>query len=115
MFPHGASFPRIGGNPQAKLRYRPVQGSWRCGKSTEAATPLVPRACAWHGDRAKKCIKAESMMAQRGGGFLITIALLVGAVVGTIYGEPSIGLVAGLGVGVFGAVLVWLYDRARSR
>ncbi len=53
-------------------------------------------------------------MTQRGGGFLITIALLVGAVVGTIYGEPSIGLVAGLGLGVFGAVLVWLYDRSRG-
>lgn len=50
----------------------------------------------------------------QGGGFLIALALIIGAIVGTIYGEPSIGLVVGLGAGILLAVLMWLRDRRRS-
>lgn len=50
----------------------------------------------------------------QGGGVLIALALIVGAILGTVYGEPSIGLVAGLGVGSLLALLLWLRDRRRS-
>ena len=47
------------------------------------------------------------------GGIFIAIGLLGGAIIGTLKGQSSIGMVAGLGLGILAAVLVWLYDRAR--
>lgn len=49
----------------------------------------------------------------QGGGVLIAMALIIGAIVGTIYGEPSIGLVIGLGAGILLAILLWLRDKRR--
>lgn len=45
------------------------------------------------------------------GGVLLALALLVGATVGSVYRQPSIGLVAGLGVGLLLVALVWLLSR----
>lgn len=47
------------------------------------------------------------------GGFIIAVAILAGTIVGGLKGQPSIGLLAGLGLGVAVAVAVWLRDRAR--
>ena len=47
------------------------------------------------------------------GGFIIAVAILAGTIVGGLKGQPSIGLLAGLGLGVAIAVAVWLRDRAR--
>lgn len=47
------------------------------------------------------------------GGFLFAISIIAGLVVGTIYREPSIGMLAGVGIGIALMVLVWLLDRRR--
>jgi uncharacterized membrane protein len=49
-----------------------------------------------------------------GGGVLIALGAIGGAVVGTLYRQPSIGLVAGLAVGLLLAIFVWLVDRRRG-
>jgi hypothetical protein len=48
------------------------------------------------------------------GGFFIFAALLAGAIIGIIYDEPSMGMVAGLAVGIAAATLIWLIDRRRG-
>jgi uncharacterized membrane protein (UPF0136 family) len=48
------------------------------------------------------------------GGFLLAMCVLVGAVIGTVRGQPSVGVIAGIGVGVLVAVALWLKDRARG-
>ena len=49
----------------------------------------------------------------RSGGSLLAISIIAGAVGGTLAGEPSIGLLAGAGVGLALLLLVWLIDRRR--
>jgi hypothetical protein len=47
-----------------------------------------------------------------GGGIILTFALLIGAFVGIRMGEPSAGLLIGLGVGGLGALM---FNRANAR
>lgn len=47
------------------------------------------------------------------GGCLLIAAIFLGTGIGIARGEPSIGFLVGLGVGVFLAVAVWLVDRNR--
>ena len=47
------------------------------------------------------------------GGALLALALLSGVIVGTVYRQPSIGFLAGLGAGLLLLALVWLADRPR--
>ncbi len=58
---------------------------------------------------------APNKPARRGrgmaGGSLLAISMVVGAVAGTLYRQPSIGFLAGLGVGLLFVLLVWLLDR----
>lgn len=49
----------------------------------------------------------------RSGGILLALAIVTGAVVGTLKRQPSIGFLAGLGVGLVLLLLVWLIDRRR--
>lgn len=49
----------------------------------------------------------------RAGGALIAVTILVGAVVGIAWRQPSLGVVAGLTAGIALAVLVWLIDKKR--
>ncbi len=49
----------------------------------------------------------------RAGGALIAVTILVGAVVGIAWRQPSLGVVAGLAAGIALAVLVWLIDKKR--
>lgn len=48
-----------------------------------------------------------------GGGILLAIGSIGGAIVGTVMGQPSIGLVAGVVLGALGATAIWLWDKAR--
>ncbi len=50
----------------------------------------------------------------KAGGALIAIFTLLGAVGGVIFGQPSIGLLAGFGFGCALAIVVWLRDRSAS-
>jgi uncharacterized membrane protein (UPF0136 family) len=47
------------------------------------------------------------------GGFIIAVGILAGTIIGGLKGQPSIGLLAGLGIGVVAALAVWLRDRRR--
>ena len=49
----------------------------------------------------------------RGGGVLLALAILVGAVVGLYSRQPMIGLIAGLAAGLVLLGLLWLLDRRR--
>ena len=48
------------------------------------------------------------------GGAILAIAIIVGAVAGTMVGQSTIGLLVGTATGVLLALLVWLNDRRRS-
>ena len=47
----------------------------------------------------------------RAGGALLAVSILVGALAGAYMRQPSIGFIAGLGVGLFLLIAVWLFDR----
>ena len=49
------------------------------------------------------------------GGFLLFIAVLAGALTGVFLGQPSIGFLVGIGVGLIVAVAIWLLDRRKRR
>ncbi|MEG3179377.1 hypothetical protein [Sphingomonas sp. LT1P40] len=48
------------------------------------------------------------------GGALLALSLIVGTMIGVVKGQPSIGFLAGLGVGIALVVIVALIDRARG-
>jgi hypothetical protein len=50
---------------------------------------------------------------RRGGGCLIAAGVLIGPVIGVMFGETSIGLVAGLAIGILAAVALAVADRQR--
>lgn len=45
------------------------------------------------------------------GGFIIAAALIVGTIIGLIFGQPTIGFLAGLGLGALVSLLMWMKDR----
>ena len=45
------------------------------------------------------------------GGALIALAVMVGSIAGLIAGQPTIGFLIGLSVGVIAALLIWWTDR----
>lgn len=47
----------------------------------------------------------------RAGGSILAGCIIAGAVGGVILGQPSIGFLAGTGLGVLLALLLWLRDR----
>lgn len=47
------------------------------------------------------------------GGSLLALSLLGGAIIGVLQGQPSIGLVAGLAIGLVLLGAVWFWDRSR--
>jgi hypothetical protein len=47
------------------------------------------------------------------GGFIIAVAIVAGTILGGLAGQPSIGLLVGLGLGAVAALAVWLVDRKR--
>lgn len=49
------------------------------------------------------------------GGALLAFSLIVGSVIGVLRGQPSVGFIGGLGVGLALLVAVALIDRARTR
>jgi hypothetical protein len=48
-----------------------------------------------------------------GGGFLLALSIFAGVIGGGLLGQPSIGLIAGVAVGVLLLGFVWLLDRRR--
>lgn len=56
---------------------------------------------------------APKKPAPRSAGAFIALGLLAGPTIGFLFGETSLGLVGGLGLGVAVAVFFWLKDRQR--
>jgi hypothetical protein len=50
---------------------------------------------------------------RRAGGALLAFSILTGVVAGTFMRQPSIGFLAGLGIGLLIVVTIWLVDRPR--
>lgn len=49
----------------------------------------------------------------KSGGALLAGAILLGVVGGVLLGQPSIGFLGGLGVGLIALAAVWLRERRR--
>lgn len=49
----------------------------------------------------------------RGAGGPIVLILIAGVVIGVAAGQPTIGFLAGLGVAIAVAILLWVSDRGR--
>ncbi len=45
------------------------------------------------------------------GGAIMAFTILLGAAIGVAFRQPSIGILAGFGIGLVAAILVWLRDR----
>lgn len=45
------------------------------------------------------------------GGSLLALAIVAGAAIGVAMSQPTVGALAGLGVGVFLVLLIWLTGR----
>jgi len=50
---------------------------------------------------------------RRGGGCLIAAGVMIGPVIGVMFGETSLGLVAGLAIGILAAIGLAVADRKR--
>ena len=71
---------------------------------------LASRSGLWHGD---VMTNEPERQAPKAGGALIAIFTLVGAGIGIALGQPSMGVVGGVGFGTGLAILIWLKDRKR--
>ncbi len=49
--------------------------------------------------------------APKAGGFLLALGIVAGVLIGGLLGQPSIGFLVGLGIGIVLVALVWLIDR----
>jgi len=49
----------------------------------------------------------------RAGGAIIAFTVLAGALIGAIYGQPSLGTVIGTATGIAISLAIYLYDRRR--
>jgi len=49
--------------------------------------------------------------ARQAGGCLLFLSIMIGVAVGVLLRQPSIGFLAGLGIGLALLALVWLRDR----
>lgn len=64
----------------------------------------------WHGGRMQE----NSSRASRAGGVIIAFSIIAGAILGNRMGQPSIGMLAGTGIGIAISLLLFLYDRRRQ-
>lgn len=54
-------------------------------------------------------------LSPRAAGAPLALAIVAGALIGTVLGEPTFGVLAGFGLGLAVALLVWWRDRRRGR
>jgi hypothetical protein len=51
---------------------------------------------------------------RQAGGAILAIAIIAGAVAGTMVGQPTVGFLVGAGAGILLAILIWLNDRRKD-
>ena len=73
-------------------------------------TALAGGAAICHGARMDRSGGKYS----QAGGAILAIAIIAGAVAGTIVGQPSIGFLVGAAAGIVLAILIWLNDRRKD-
>jgi hypothetical protein len=56
----------------------------------------------------------ENSRPRLAGGIFVALGLLVGAIAGIALDQPSAGMIAGFGIGVVIALIVWFFDRKRG-
>jgi hypothetical protein len=56
----------------------------------------------------------ETRKHARSGGSLLALSLIAGAIGGVVARQPSIGILAGFGIGMVLLLAVWLLDRRRG-
>lgn len=71
---------------------------------------VASRRGTWHGAGMSRSSKPAPIA----GGALLALSLVVGTVIGVRQGQPSIGFLAGLGVGIALLLIVALIDRMRG-
>ena len=71
---------------------------------------MASRLGTWHGARMSRSSKPAPIA----GGALLALSLVVGTVVGVRQGQPSIGFLAGMAIGIALLVIVALIDRIRG-
>ena len=69
--------------------------------------PLANRGALCH-------LRAMTQPDPRAGGFLLSLIIVTGLVVGIALGSPIIGVLGGTAIGVSVALFVWLADRRKS-
>jgi hypothetical protein len=89
-------------------------------RMTGAVTKCVPRDPRWDRWRiaaghGRGLGMTTSPRAPLSGGFLLACAIIVGVCVGIPLGQPSMGFVGGLVVGLALLAAVWLRETARAR
>lgn len=68
----------------------------------------------WHGVTMEQQNGTPKPQASRAGGAIVAFSIIAGAVIGNHFGQPSIGIVAGIGLGVAVALGLFLIDRKRG-
>ncbi|HLZ78798.1 MAG TPA: hypothetical protein VKQ09_05610 [Sphingomonas sp.] len=53
--------------------------------------------------------------APRAGGVLLALSILAGAVIGTARGEPTVGVLVGIGAGITLTLGLWWVEHRRDR
>ena len=67
-------------------------------------------------DRRALClVRGMKKPDPRAGGFLLSVLIIAGLVVGVAIGSPITGAVVGTATGIVAALLVWVADRGRAR
>jgi hypothetical protein len=76
-------------------------------------------ASVWHGwhrvpNRGKGCaMTTDRPKPPTGAGAIIAFLVMAGTIIGGFLRQPSIGLLAGLGLGIIIAVILWRRERGR--
>jgi hypothetical protein len=90
----------------------PLSGAPR-EKVNIAATIMIGTAGWRRGFRRGRAARMADRPGPQAGGFILAVAVMAGTIIGGLMGQPSIGLLAGLGIGAIAALAIWLRDRAR--
>ncbi len=59
--------------------------------------------------------KSKLKKSPMAGGIFIFVGLLAGSIIGIANGQPSLGMIAGFGIGAALAILLWLADSMRNK